>query len=91
MSTVTGPGAGTSGCGGQRWLSVDQRAQVCVFGVETKEVHLWGFLGEGEVIGVSLIIQRSRNLIKRDILVDLNLEMKNRSVLKEAACTDATE
>lgn len=70
---------------------MDQRAQVCVFGVETKEVHLWEFLAEGEVIGVSLIIQRSRNLIKIDILVDLNLEMKNSSVLKEAACTDATE
>lgn len=72
-------------------MSVDQRAQVCVFGVETKEVHLWEFLREGEVIGVSLIIQRSRNLIKRDTLVDLNLEMKNSGVLKKAARTDATE
>lgn len=40
---------------------------------------------------LSSFIILSRNLVRRDTLVDLNLEMKTHSALKEAIHTDATE
>ena len=38
-----------------------------------------------------MFIILSRNLVRRDMLVDLNLQMKNHSALKEAICTDVIE
>lgn len=44
------PGAGPDGPGGQRWLSVEDHVTGRVFGMETKAVHLWEFLGRGKYL-----------------------------------------
>lgn len=54
------PEAGPGGWEGQRRLSVDEHVTGGCVWAGNKEGHSWEFLGEGGVLGVSLIILRRK-------------------------------